>query len=227
MACGVTVQTGVMTTRLTRWGHACIRLERDGTVLVLDPGVFSQLDGALEGATAILVTHEHPDHVDAPRVGAAASAGTPVWAPPSVVQALRDAGAPAEALHVAEAGQSFRVGAFDVRTVGEWHAEIHPDVPLVPNVGYLVDGVFHPGDSFVVPDEPVTVLLTPAGGPWVAMRDTVSHVRAIGPSRVVLIHDVHLSDAGRGLVTTLIGRLGGAGEPVVLAPGEGIDVPLP
>ena len=33
--------------KLTKYSHACIRLEKDGTVLVLDPGNFSELPEAL------------------------------------------------------------------------------------------------------------------------------------------------------------------------------------
>ena len=49
--------------KLTKKSHACVRLEKDGRTLVLDPGVFSEEDAAV-GADAILVTHEHPDHFD-------------------------------------------------------------------------------------------------------------------------------------------------------------------
>ena len=47
--------------RITKLGHACVRLEHEGTTLVLDPGVFTDA-GALDGADAVLITHEHPDH---------------------------------------------------------------------------------------------------------------------------------------------------------------------
>ncbi len=47
--------------RITKFGHACVRVEFDGTTVVLDPGVFTDA-GALDGADAVLITHEHPDH---------------------------------------------------------------------------------------------------------------------------------------------------------------------
>src|SRR3712207_6911077 len=43
--------------RVTKFTHSCLRLEGDG-VLVVDPGAFSERS-ALEGADAVLVTHEH------------------------------------------------------------------------------------------------------------------------------------------------------------------------
>ncbi len=48
--------------QLTKLGHACVRLEKDGAVLVIDPGAWSG-DDAIGGAGAVLVTHEHPDHL--------------------------------------------------------------------------------------------------------------------------------------------------------------------
>ena len=48
--------------RITKFTHSCVRLEGDG-VLVVDPGEFSERS-ALDGADAVLITHEHPDHLD-------------------------------------------------------------------------------------------------------------------------------------------------------------------
>src|ERR1700716_3389936 len=48
--------------RFTKLGHSCVRLDKDGAVLVIDPGTFSDAAAALNGAAAVLVTHEHPDH---------------------------------------------------------------------------------------------------------------------------------------------------------------------
>ncbi|MEN0128701.1 MAG: MBL fold metallo-hydrolase [Brevundimonas sp.] len=214
-----------MTTTLTRWSHACIRLDRGADVLVLDPGVFSDLGAALDGASAILLTHEHADHLDVGGVAAAVQSGAHVWGPQGALTLLADAGAPAESLHVVVAGDRISAGGFDVEVVGEWHARIHPDVPLVANVGYLVERVLHPGDSLVTVDpDSVDTLLVPLAGPWLSSAESIDYVRAISPQRAVVIHDAHLSDAGVQLYSTLLGRLGGAGDPIRLAPGESITL---
>jgi len=71
--------------RLTKLEHACVRLEKDGAVLVLDPGVWTGPE-ALERAGAVLITHEHFDHLNADvlRAELAANPALQVWANASV-----------------------------------------------------------------------------------------------------------------------------------------------
>ena len=47
--------------RITKFGHACVRLEHDGTSLLVDPGMFTDRE-AVDGVDAVLITHEHADH---------------------------------------------------------------------------------------------------------------------------------------------------------------------
>ncbi|GAA3821980.1 MBL fold metallo-hydrolase [Cellulomonas soli] len=211
-------------TTLTLWGHSCVRFDGEAGALVIDPGVYSDLEHALDGAHGVLVTHEHPDHlaVDAlaPRIGAA----LPLWGTAGAVDALVAAGADPEHVHVVHAGDELDVAGLHVQVTGEWHALIHRDVPLVHNVGYLVEGrALHPGDAFVVPDGiDVDVLLTPVAGPWLRLADAVDFVRAVAPRRLVPVHDAMLSEIGRGATDGFLARL--AGQPVRLDVGESLTL---
>ncbi|WP_158371485.1 MBL fold metallo-hydrolase [Cellulosimicrobium cellulans] len=211
------------TAEITHWGHACVRLERDGQRLVLDPGSFSD-PAVLDDADAVLVTHEHVDHLDVDRLAAALGArdGLTAWAPAGVAAQLTDAGAPADRVHPVAGGETFDAAGFAVRAVGEWHAVIHPDVPRVHNVAYLVDGaLLHPGDSFTPPPAgtEVDVLLVPVAGPWMKLAEAIDYVRAVRPRVAAPIHDAILSEPGRALVDRLVGGMGGAGTYVRITAG--------
>ncbi|MER5195126.1 MBL fold metallo-hydrolase [Streptomyces sp. NPDC002755] len=210
--------------RLTKKSHACVRLEKDGRTLVLDPGGFSEADAAV-GADAILVTHEHPDHFDEQRLRAALEADPAVgiWTLRSVAEKLSTA-FPGR-VHTVGHGDTFTAAGFDVQVHGELHAVIHPDLPRVTNVGFLVDGgrVFHPGDALTVPEHPVETLLAPVQAPWNKISEVIEYVREIRPQRVYDIHDALLTDLARPIYDTHLGNLGGA-DHVRLAPGASAEV---
>lgn len=200
--------------RLTKFTHACVRLEKQGSALVIDPGTFSEVEEALEGANAFLVTHEHPDHLDVDRAVAAlrANSSLEAWAPEKVAQQLRDAepGA-ADRVHVAEPESEFDAGGFHVKTFGSQHALIHPLVPVVANIGYVVDGsVFHPGDSFTVPHGVrVETLLVPIHAPWNKISEVVDFIIAVGARRAFPIHNALINERGTGIVEGHAQRIGG------------------
>lgn len=198
--------------KLTKYTHACVRLEKDGKVLVIDPGTFSESEEALEGASAVLVTHEHNDHIDRPVVLAAlrSNRALEVYAPAGVAAALKEDSDVAARVHSVDPGSTFDVAGFGIRTFGGQHAVIHPQIPVVANIGYLVDGnVFHPGDSFVVPDGiSVKTLLVPINAPWSKVGEVVDFVISVRAPRAFPVHDGLLNDLGRGIVEGHVTRIG-------------------
>jgi L-ascorbate metabolism protein UlaG (beta-lactamase superfamily) len=208
-----------MTLKLTKKLHACVRLEEDGRTLVLDPGGFSEQDAAA-GADALLVTHEHPDHFDEGRLRAAleANPAAELWTLDSVARRL-SAAFPGR-VHTVGHGDTFTAAGFDVQVHGELHAVIHPDIPRITNVGYLVDGsVFHPGDALTVPGAAVDTLMLPVHAPWNKLSEIVDYIREVAPRRSIDVHDALLSDLARPVYDRQIEALGGA-EHLRLAPGE-------
>ncbi|MFD2092500.1 MBL fold metallo-hydrolase [Blastococcus deserti] len=206
---------------LTKHGHACVVLRDGDRRLVIDPGVFTD-PSALDGAAAVLVTHEHPDHFEPQRLRAAMDAdpALEVWTNKSVAAQLEGVGA---RVHVVGNGDAVAVAGFDVHVHGELHAEIHPEIPRIANIGFLVDGqVFHPGDALTVPDEPVATLLLPMHAPWSRTADLIDYVRAVHADQAFAVHDGLLNDAGLGVVAGLLGQRG-PGTPTPfsrLAPGD-------
>jgi L-ascorbate metabolism protein UlaG (beta-lactamase superfamily) len=196
---------------LTKFTHSCVRITDDDRAVVIDPGVFSEVETALDEVSAVLITHEHADHVDADRLAAAAAANDElrIWAPKSVADQLAAKTELADRLTAVGPGEEFTAGGFPVRTFGGQHALIHSSIPVVSNVCYLVEGtVYHPGDSYIVPPLAVELALIPVNAPWAKIAETIDFAVAVRAPRAVGIHDALLSDAGRSIYEMQIRRLG-------------------
>lgn len=201
--------------RLTKFTHACVRVDDTAggaRSLVIDPGVFSEVEAALDGAGAVLITHEHPDHIDADRLRAAAlrDSRLRIFAPESVCAVLRDLG---EQVVTVRPGEQFDAAGFPVRAFGGQHALIHPSIPLVTNLGYLVDGgtaaggIYHPGDSFVVPPVPVRLLLLPTSAPWCKASEVIDFAVSVRAPRAVQVHDSLVTPVYAGIVEGHLQRI--------------------
>ncbi len=193
--------------RITKFGHACVRLEHDGKVVVVDPGMFTDPE-AVDGADAVVITHEHPDHYLSDHL---ARTGAPVFTIDAVATKIReDAPAVAERVTVVSPGEEFDPGLPAV-SVGELHAVIHPDLPRFFNSGYLFTlgdtTVFHPGDALTVPEQAVDVLCVPVSAPWMRASEAVDFARAVGAPRNLAIHDRVYSEAGLRIVDGHFGLL--------------------
>ena len=194
---------------LTKHTHATVVLSADGVgTLLVDPGAYTpNTTELLAAADAVLITHDHPDHVDPDALRAALDArpDLPVFAAASVRESVGD-----ERVRVVAAGDSFEAAGFDVRVFGGRHAVIHPDLPPMQNVGFLIGGeVFHPGDAYEVPGVPVGTLLLPTSGPWATVAGGVDYLRAVAPRRAVQIHDLMLSEPGQQGTLRFLSQLGG------------------
>ncbi len=196
---------------LTKYGHACVRIADGDRRLAIDPGVFSDVSEALTDIDAVLITHEHADHLDVDRLAAAAGQNPAlrVWAPQSIADQLAGNPVLSERVTAVGPGQSFVAGGLQVRTFGGQHALIHSSVPVVANVGYLVaDAVYHPGDSYVVPNAAVEALLVPINAPWAKVSETLDFTISVRAPRAFQIHDGLLNDVGHGIYESQLTRVG-------------------
>ncbi|MGL4177648.1 MAG: MBL fold metallo-hydrolase [Dermatophilaceae bacterium] len=197
--------------RLTHVGHACVLVEMGGSRLLVDPGTFADDLSGLGDLDAVLVTHQHPDHLDPDRLPAlvADNPRARVLADPGSLTVLAGLGVDATP-H--EPGGT-RVGAVTVTPVGEVHALIHDDIPRIPNVGVRLDAdgepsFFHAGDALDAEPGAVDVLAFPLHAPWMPSRDMVAFVRRLAPRHAIPVHDGFLQPRGRQLYLGQARQLG-------------------
>lgn len=211
--------------RVTKYTHSCLRIDDGAAVLVVDPGTFSERD-ALTGADAVLITHEHFDHVDVDALAAAVARKSDmrVFAHADVLPKLA---AFAEVVTAVAPGQEFSAAGFTVTAYGGQHAVIHPDIPRIANLAYLIadaqDSVFHPGDSFTVPEGVVVdTLFVPLNAPWMKLAESIDFVRAVKPRRAYALHDYLLTETGAKVSDGHLERLSGT-DYAHVAPGTTIN----
>lgn len=210
--------------RLTKLGHACVRLRKDDRSLVIDPGSLTPEEDTFAGAEAVLITHEHFDHFAADRLRRvlAEDPRLAVYTCRAVAADLADLG---DRVHTVGDGDALTIAGFDVAVAGRKHEVVHPDRPPVENVGFLIDGeVFHPGDAFTVLNVPT--LLVPGQAPWMKAPEVIGYLRAVAPRRAIAVHDGLLNEAGIGLVEDLLtaeGEHQGA-DFRRIEPGESVDL---
>ncbi|KOV75516.1 beta-lactamase [Nocardia sp. NRRL S-836] len=176
--------------RVVHFGHACVLLDTGSTRILIDPGTFSAGFEDLEDLDAVLITHQHFDHLDVEKLPGLLEAN------PRAQLVVDEGSAPSvENPTVARPGDVLKIGDTTVKAVGGQHAIIHRDIPVIPNTGYLVgDGAFyHPGDALFVPDEDVDVLGLPSGAPWMRTGEAVDFMRAVKPRVAVPIHEAVLA----------------------------------
>ena len=186
--------------RITKFGHACVRIEHDGVRLVIDPGMFTAPE-AIDDATGVLITHEHPDHWTAEMLR---RTDAPVFTIEAVAAQLPDD--VRERTTVVTPGARLLDLGVPVTVVGEKHAIIHPELPHFDNSGYLVEvdgtSLFHPGDALTHPGRDIDLLLLPVSAPWLKASECIDYARDVGAPRNLAIHDAIYSDAGLAIVDT-------------------------
>ena len=209
--------------RLTHLGHACLLVEIGGERLLLDPGNFTPGFEDLRDLSAVVITHQHPDHLDVERLPELlrANASAAVFCDPGSAEVLSEVGGAARA-HEGEG----TIGAVTLTPVGEVHALIHDDIPRIPNVGVVLraegePALFHPGDSLEGEPGEVDVVAFPLNAPWQRSRDMTAFLRRLNPRAAVPIHDGLLNATGRAGYLRQADQLGGADTQIHDLAGRG------
>ncbi len=214
-----------MIMRVTKQEHACLVIDASGKTLVVDPGLFTTALVGLNDVVAIVITHEHGDHWTADQLTRILdrNPNAKIFAPSGVAAVASDFD-----ITVVNGGETVEVEPFTLRFFGEKHAVIHESIPVVDNVGVLVnDDLYYPGDSYTIPEGvEVNVLAAPVGAPWLKIGDAMDFVLAVKPKRAFAVHEMTLSVAGKSMGNDRLrwATEQGGGEYVPLEPGESLDI---
>src|SRR3954451_6329986 len=128
--------------KITKLGHSCLVVEEGKARIIIDPGAFSQGYEGLRGLNAILITHQHADHSTPESLAKIRqnNPGIAVYADEGTVGVMNARGDnDVKAVH---AGEEFQVEGVSVKIFGTDHAVIHPTIPGIENVGYMIAGKF-------------------------------------------------------------------------------------
>ena len=202
--------------RLTHLGHACLLVELGDERILIDPGTFTAGFEELRDLSAIVVTHQHPDHLDPERFPdlVRANEGARLLCDPGSVEVLAALGIEGQA-HDGETS----IGEVTLTPVGQTHALIHDDLPRIPNVGVVLRAegepvLFHPGDAVDQDPGEIDVLAFPLNAPWQRSREMTGFLRRLNPQQAVPIHDGLLNVRGRKLYLQQAGTFGGSDTTV-------------
>jgi L-ascorbate metabolism protein UlaG (beta-lactamase superfamily) len=189
--------------KITKYEHACFTVEQDSKVLVVDPGGWTKNLGTPTNVVAIVATHEHADHFEKTALNDIVSLNPEavILAHESITGQLEDG----LASRAVSAGEEVEIGSFHLEFFGGQHAVIHPDIPVVANLGVMInDTLFYPGDSFTLPGRPVEILALPISAPWLKVSETIDFLAAVHPRLAFPTHDTLLSTEGKALLDRLL-----------------------
>lgn len=182
--------------KIQKIGHCCLVIETEGKRIMTDPGAWSEGQENITGLHALLITHEHSDHLHVPSVQAILknNPGIRIITNTSVRKLLDAEGIVYE---VVEDAQKTDIEGITILGCGNEHSEIYGTFGAVQNTGYHIgEKLYYPGDSFCIPPQSIEILALPVCGPWMRIREAIDFAKTIKPKVCFPVHDGMLKIQG-------------------------------
>lgn len=180
--------------KIKKFGHCCFLAEpKEGVRIMTDPGEYSSLQNEEKNISAVLITHEHSDHLHIESLKKVLENNPKciVITNSSVGLLLQEAGISYLKL---EEGEKYNLQGVEISAFGNIHAEVYETLPRVQNTGYMIDDLCYGGDAFSYPDARVDILALPVNGPWMKLCEAIDYAQHINPRVVFPVHDAYIHD---------------------------------
>src|SRR3989344_9497744 len=180
--------------KINKLGHCCFIAEaKEGVRVMTDPGAFSTMQNEVKNISAVLITHEHQDHlhIESLKKVLANNPKAVVITNTAVGKLLDEAGI---SYTKVEAGQMHDLNGVKITGFGNLHAEIFGTYGRVQNTGYMIDSLCYPGDAFENPNSKVDILALPVTGPWMRIKDAIDYAQKLKTRITFPVHDAFIHD---------------------------------
>ncbi|MDE2030864.1 MAG: MBL fold metallo-hydrolase [Patescibacteria group bacterium] len=180
--------------KIKKLGHCCLIVEpKDDIRIMTDPGSFSTTQTQEKDISAVVITHEHADHlhIDSLKKVLENNPNAIVITNTAVGKLLKEVDIP---FIKVEEGESYDLDGIQISGFGNTHAEIYGDYGQVQNTGYMIDNLCYPGDAFHMPNIDVDILALPVAGPWMRIKDAIDYGKKVKPRIAFPVHDAILSE---------------------------------
>ena len=174
---------------ITKLAHSSFLIEHKDTLIVFDPGSFTEQNERLHNIDLLLITHGHDDHFTIENVQyiQAHSPNLTIVTNSEVSATLEAGGINATVL---EGSDATSVHGVTVTAQDEPHEEIYGTFGQVQNTGYYIDDLFfHPGDAFAKPAHPTKAIATVVAAPFMSIKDAISYMNATSEADHIATHD--------------------------------------
>lgn len=209
--------------KITKYGHACLLLEKDDTRLLIDPGSFTELPNDLPEVDFIIVTEEHYDHFNVDNLKRVASIkSSPIYTTAIVAENLKGTGL---SVHTVSGNLTVDLGPYHVLFSENDHAVVYKKSPCKSLSITINDDVYYPSDTFQTTNKKIKVLALPTSGPWFKVSECIDFVNAIDSKMVIATHNALNSEIGNKVTHNfIVNNLGEDRKFIHLEDNESLDI---
>ena len=189
--------------KITKYGHACLLVEKNGRRLAVDPGSFSELPSDLSRIEAVVITHIHGDHFDGSNLKLILEANPTVklYGPADVIAAADSLAIETQPI---ESDSQLEIAGLELDFYYVDHAVIYGDSPCKNLAVRIGDQLYYPGDSLHIIDKKIRAVAVPLSAPWLKTSEYIDFALAMEAETFFPIHNGLLNPAGQQVMSRLL-----------------------